>query len=206
MKKIMKGTFILGLLLIVSGYMVIGLDRVNRYFKDKMSEDKVSVYLSSKEIVGTPTEKEDTVQTPTAPAPNPDVVGVLEIPSIGFKKEFYKIDSKHNNVEENIEVMASSSMPNVIGGNLIIAAHSGTGWKAFFNGLINLREKDKIIVYYNGYKYTYNVTKIYNEEKTGSIHVAKESGKTMITLTTCNRVMKGKQLIVMGEQTNIEAY
>lgn len=206
MKKIMKGTFILGLLLIVSGYMVIGLDRVNRYFKDKMSEDKVSVYLSSKEIVGTPSEQQETPQTPTAPAPNPDVVGVLEIPSIGFKKEFYKIDSKHNNVEENIEVMASSSMPNVIGGNLIIAAHSGTGWKAFFNGLINLREKDKIIVYYNGYKYTYNVTKIYNEEKTGSIHVAKESGKTMITLTTCNRVMKGKQLIVMGEQTNIEAY
>lgn len=206
MKKIMKGTFILGLLLIVSGYMVIGLDRVNRYFKDKMSEDKVSVYLSSKEIVGTPSEQQETPQTPTAPAPNPDVVGVLEIPSIGFKKEFYKIDSKHNNVEENIEVMASSSMPNVIGGNLIIAAHSGTGWKAFFNGLINLREKDKIIVYYNGYKYTYTVTKIYNEEKTGSIHVAKESGKTMITLTTCNRVMKGKQLIVMGEQTNIEAY
>ena len=204
MKKITKGTFILGLLLIISGYTVIGLDRVNRYLKDKISEDKVSVYLSSKEITGEPSKVE--VQEEKKAEPNPDVIGVLEIPSIGFRREFYKINSPHNNVEENIAVMASSSMPNVIGGNLIIAAHSGTGWKAFFNGLINVREKDLVYVYYDGYKYTYKVNKIYNEEKTGSIHVSKESSKTTITLTTCNRVDKGQQLIVMGEQVDIGVY
>ena len=205
MKKITKGTFILGLLLIISGYMVIGLDRVNRFIKDKMSEDKVSFYLSSKEITGEPVRVEEETEE-VQKAPHPDVIGVLEIPSIGFRREFYKINSPHNNVEENIQVMASSTMPNIIGGNLIFAAHSGTGWKAFFNGLINLRNNDKIYVYYDGYKYTYKVTKIYNEEKTGSIHVSKESGKTMITLTTCNRITKGQQLIVMGEQVDIEAY
>lgn len=206
MKKITKGTFILGLLLIVSGYMVMGIDRVNRYLKDKVSEDKVSFYLSSKEITGEPSIEEATEEVVTNKEPHPDVIGVLEIPSIGFRREFYKIDSPHNNVEENIAVMASSTMPDIIGGNLIIAAHSGTGWKAFFNGLINVREKDNIYVYYDGYKYTYKVNKIYNEDKTGSIHVSKESGKTAITLTTCNRVDKGKQLIVMGEQVDIGVY
>ena len=44
-----------------------------------------------------------------------------------------------------------------IKGNLIIAGHSGTGWKAFFNDLYKLGIGDDINVTYNNQNYTYKM-------------------------------------------------
>ena len=84
-------------------------------------------------------------------------IGKLEIPKIGFSRGFVSKTSKDNNVDKNITVIKESTMPDVKGGNLIIAGHSGTGPLAFFNDLYKLNKKDRIYVYYNNKKYAYKI-------------------------------------------------
>ena len=80
-------------------------------------------------------------------------IGYLEIPKIKFRRGFYNIDSSLNTVEANIEIIKGSEMPDVTNGNLIIAGHSGTGWKAFFKDLYKLEVGDEAIVTYAGINY-----------------------------------------------------
>ena len=79
-----------------------------------------------------------------------DYIGYLTIPKINLKKGFLDMRSELNNVEQNVTVISGSSYPNKEKGNLILAAHSGTGWKAFFNDLYKLSTGDKAIVSYKG--------------------------------------------------------
>lgn len=92
-------------------------------------------------------------------------IGYLEIPKIGFNRGFYNIESPQNNVESNIQVIKGSSMPTKKNGNLIIAGHSGTGWKAFFNDLYQLSIGDQAIVTYKNIKYTYKLKIYQNKQK-----------------------------------------
>ena len=59
-----------------------------------------------------------------------EYIGYLTIPKIGLNKGFLDKRSTENDVEKNIMVLTGSNYPNVKNGNLIIAGHSGTGWKA----------------------------------------------------------------------------
>ena len=64
-----------------------------------------------------------------------DYIGYLTIPNLNLTKGFLDMRSEYNNIEQNITVIKGSSYPDKEKGNMIIAAHSGTGWKAFFNDL-----------------------------------------------------------------------
>ena len=54
-------------------------------------------------------------------------IGVLEIPTIDFKRGFFDIENRQNTVDKNIEVLINSDMPDITNGILAIAAHSGSG-------------------------------------------------------------------------------
>ena len=71
-----------------------------------------------------------------------DYIGYLNIPKINLKKGFLDKRAEDNDVEKNILVVEESSYPDVEKGNLILAGHSGTGWKAFFNDLYKLNKGD----------------------------------------------------------------
>ena len=90
-----------------------------------------------------------------------------------------------NDVEKNIYVSPTSSYPDKEKGNLIIAAHSGTGWKAFFNELYQLNTGDQVNVLYKNKRYIYKINKIYKQEKTGKIAIYRDYEKTTLTLVTC---------------------
>ena len=81
-----------------------------------------------------------------------EYIGYLTIPKINLKKGFLDMRSKLNNIEQNITVIEGSSYPDKEKGNLIIAAHSGSGWKAFFNDLYKLSTGDKAEISYKGKK------------------------------------------------------
>lgn len=114
-----------------------------------------------------------------------DYIGYLEIPKIRLKKGFVSKESIDNNVEKNIFIVDQSDYPDKTNGNFIIAAHSGTGWKAFFDKLYKLKTEDNIYVTYNNKKYTYKIADIYTQKKTGTIAVYRDYSKTTITLVTC---------------------
>ena len=131
-------------------------------------------------------------------------IGYLEIPKIKFRRGFYNLDSSLNNVELNIEIIEGSSMPDVTGGNLIIAGHSGTGWKAFFRNLYKLELGDTLIITYNGLNYSYRITNIYQEPNTGTIAIRRDRTKTTVTLITCTKDDSSTQTIYIAELEGIK--
>ena len=131
-------------------------------------------------------------------------IGYLEIPKIKFRRGFYNIESTLNTVEANIEIIKGSNMPDVTNGNLIIAGHSGTGWKAFFKNLYKLEVGDEAIVTYAGINYKYKITNIYKQKNTGTVSIKRNYDKTTLTLITCTKDDSSTQTIYIAELDSVE--
>ena len=99
---------------------------------------------------------------------------------------------------------SNSTYPDIENGNLIIAGHSGTGYKAFFKNLYKLGISDIARVEYNGRVYTYQITKIYEQKKTGRLAIYRDEQKTTLTLITCTKDSDDKQTIYILELVNVE--
>lgn len=130
--------------------------------------------------------------------PNYYYIGYLEIPKIDLRKGFVDMSSQDNNVEKNIMVIPSSSYPDVDRGNLIIAGHSGIGYKAFFDRLQELSLTDRVIVTYQNTKYTYEIADIYQQEKNGRIAVRRDYRKNTLTLVTCTNGTNDRQTVYIA--------
>lgn len=133
-----------------------------------------------------------------------DYIGYLTIPKINLTKGFLDIRSPENDVEKNILVVDGSNYPDTERGNLILAGHSGTGWKAFFNDLYKLKINDTAYITYKNKKYTYNIVNIYTQPKIGKLAIYRNYDKTTLTLITCTNNDSKTQTIYIAELTNIE--
>ncbi|MBQ6477719.1 MAG: sortase [Bacilli bacterium] len=126
-------------------------------------------------------------------------IGYLSIPKINLTKGFVDRRSKENNVEKNIIVVDGSNYPNVKKGNLILAGHSGSGWKAFFNDLIKLSTGDTMYVTYKHKIYEYKLVNIYKQDKVGKLSVYRNYDKTTLTLITCTNNDSKTQTVYISE-------
>ena len=84
-----------------------------------------------------------------------DYLGYIDIPKINLKKNLFKINSKKNNIEYNVEVLKESIFPNENNSIIFLAAHSGNGDNAYFNDLKLLTEGDIVLLSYNNTIYYY---------------------------------------------------
>ena len=123
-------------------------------------------------------------------------VAILEIPKIKLKRGLYAIDNPLSNIDKNIIFLDKSDMPDVKNSRVIIVGHSGTPHNAYFNKLFKLKHKDKIYLYYEEKKYTYQITDIYEVIKCG--HIAFESNRNQKTLTLVTCKGTNKQLVVVS--------
>lgn len=142
--------------------------------------------------------KREETKTDEGPITN-DYIGYLNIPKINLTKGFLDKRSTENDVEKNILVVEGSTYPDVEKGNLILAGHSGTGWKAFFNDLYKLDKGDIAYVTYKNKKYTYKIVNIYKHPKTGTIAIYRNYDKTTLTLVTCTNNDSTTQTIYIAE-------
>lgn len=133
-----------------------------------------------------------------------DYIGYLTIPKINLTKGFLDYRSSENDVEKNILVVEGSDYPDKEKGNLIIAGHSGTGWKAFFNDLYQLQINDTAYINYKNKKYTYSIVNIYTQPKTGKLAIYRNYNKTTLTLITCTNNDSTTQTIYIAELINVE--
>ena len=171
------------------------------YMNDKIYNDReTEIYSVNTSEVTTTEENEESASFQDVES----YIGYLEIPKIGFRRGFYNIDSNLNTVESNIEIIKGSDMPNITNGNLIIAGHSGTGWKAFFNKLYKLEIGDEAIVTYSGINYKYKITNIYKEKNTGTVSIKRNYDKTTLTLITCTKDDNSTQTIYIAELYSTE--
>ena len=127
-----------------------------------------------------------------------DYLGILEIPKINLVKGFYTINSSKNNVNSNVTLLKDSIMPNKEKSIIYLAAHSGTGYVAYFKDLDKLNIDDKVIINYQNKKYIYNINDIYEIDKNGTITVNHNINEKYIVLTTCSK-NKDKQLVITGK-------
>lgn len=134
-----------------------------------------------------------------------DYIGYLTIPKINLHKGFVDKRSTENDVEKNIMVIDGSTYPDTEKGNFILAGHSGTGWKAFFNELYQLNVGDEAFVTYKNKKYTYKFTNIYKQQKTGKIAIYRNYDKTTLTLVTCTNNDETTQTVYIAELEKVEA-
>lgn len=127
-----------------------------------------------------------------------DYYALLEIEKIGLKKELYPIDSKENQVNQNILLHEESILPSDADtSHIILAAHSGSGWNAYFRDLYQLEVHDVISLYYQGRRWIYEIQEIEVQDKTGVLYL-KEDYPHMISLITCTKNDSSSQTIYYG--------
>ena len=174
--------------------------------KKVMAFDYISniFYEQSEEIIVSDGEQQVEEEEEDLGEVTNNYIGYLTIPKINLKKGFLDKRSPDNDVEKNILVVEGSSYPTKDKGNLILAGHSGTGWKAFFNDLYKLNKGDKAIITYKGKTYTYKITNIYTQPKVGKIAIYRNYDKTTLTLITCTNHDSTTQTIYIAELESVE--
>lgn len=193
----------IGLLLLSYNYVQAKKIVVYEYMNEKLKEKEQEI----EKEVEVETKKIEIEEEKTPPAINENIdykVGYLEIPKIGFRKELVDKDSEENNVEKNLFITNNSNYPDVEKGNLIIAGHSGTGYKAFFKNLYKLQKDDIAKVEYKGKTYIYKIVKIYEQRKKGTVAIYRDYEKTTLTLITCTKDNDQTQTIYISELISIE--
>jgi len=170
------------------------------FFEDKEKNNEDIAKQISEE-----TEEKQPIEETESSTYTDEYIGYLTIPKINLHKGFVDKRSKENDVEKNIMVVEGSNYPDTDKGNFIIAGHSGTGWKAFFNDLYKLTIEDIVYVTYKGKKYTYKITNIYKQEKTGKIAIYRNYDKTTLTLVTCTNYDDATQTVYIAELQNVVA-
>ncbi len=207
-KKLKRSQILLiGSLLVFFGIVVISYDKF-KVLKEVLYEDvRLSMFMTDnkksnkkkkkqvKEVVANteqlPGEGQQVKQTPKY-----NYIGYLEIPKISFKRGFVEVGSKYNDIRYNITVSEVSNMPDVDGGNFIIYAHSGDAYISFFAYLYKLEVGDYAYVYYNNQKYTYQLVKVQNVPKTGTVTLERPNTSTKeLTLITCTKGSDTEQTI-----------
>ena len=127
-----------------------------------------------------------------------DYIAYLEIPKINLKQGLVSMNSKYNNVDQNIQIIKSSTYPDVKNGNLILAAHSGTSYISYFKNLYSVEIGDISHVTYKNIEYTYKIDSIYTVPKNGNLPIYRDMAKSTLTLITCTKDDDATQTIYIG--------
>jgi len=216
MKKITRGQIIaVGTLFILCGILILS----SQYLLDKKNSlfelINMQLYFNQMDdISDVPDVPEDPIvpeQPEEKKEPEPEVitesyVAVLEIPEIDLKKGIYALGSRYNTVSRNVSILSPSDYPDREGGNFVLAAHSGNGYLSFFRNLYKLGTGSYAYIYYNNIKYTYKITYIYKQPKTGTINVYRPYGKTTLMLITCTKDDESSQTVYVAELVGQEPY
>jgi len=198
---------IFGIFFIIIGILLIGVYQYRISRENKLDNESVDIYFEKQEQAIEDIQTEEVIETKEeskeSSEPLYNYIGVLEIPSINFKRGFLGINDKNNTVSKNIQVLKDSDYPDVVNGNLIIAGHSGSGRIAFFKNLYKLSNGDESYIYYKNKKYIYKMIESYEVQKNGIVPIKNYSNKTILTLITCSQDEE-KQIVFINELVEVK--
>ena len=133
-------------------------------------------------------------------------IAFLEIDKINLKQGILPKNNYYNNVDYHVQILDVSDYPDTLGGNFILAAHSGNSSIAYFKNLYKLSVGDYAKVFYKNKVYRYSVVNIYLEEKDGSIAIYRDIDKTSLTLITCTKNDEKHQTVYIFELVGVETF
>lgn len=189
---------IIGSLIIIIGIAIVSFDIISPYLREKEEDKALEQFYIKEETIEDKIDKTTSEEVKEEPKTNKfEFVAVLKIPKINLEKGIVGRNSKFNSIDNGIEVLKESDTPDVINGNVILAAHSGTANISYFKNLDKLNIGDEAIIYYNGKTYNYKIVKIYDIEKTGKASIKRDNNVSTLTLITC-RHNTNKQIVLIG--------
>ena len=195
-----KWLLVIGIVYYVSGLLLLAYVISIPILNSKKESDALSNFYIQEE------KKNDTNQVQNNKenrmTSNLEYIAVLKIPKIKLEKGLVVKDSKYNNIDYGIKILKESDSPDVINGNVILAAHSGTADISYFNNLDKLKINEEVLILYNGKTYQYKIVNIYYIDKTGKAKINRNNNKSTITLITC-RNGTNKQIVLIGELQNL---
>ena len=163
---------IIGSFIFLTGIGLISYD-IYSNMKVKEEEDKAIeefyVIHEEKEITEEVEIKEEEKKPETKK--KVEYIAVIKIPKINLERGLVDRNSYLNDVKYNIEILKESSMPDEVGGNVILASHSGTARISYFKNLHKLTIGDSISINYKSTIYNYKVVDIYEIDKTGTAEI-----------------------------------
>lgn len=184
-------TFVAGFTILSYNYFIekrnLAFEKINLQINgNKETENK-----SDDVVVESNQQKTESVENSSAKTtpiiPDKDYIGTLEIPKINLTKGFVDVNSPHNTVDYNIQIIQPSSYPDVNGGNLIFASHSGSSNISYFKHLYKLSRGDLVYIHYKNTKYIYEIVNIYEQPKNGYVDIYRDINATTVTLITCTK-------------------
>ena len=203
-KRRKKSWFIIiGSLIIVLGFSLLSFDFIKPYVDENTEEKSLEQFYIKEEQIIDKNDKttSDEVEKEKKPKVKYNYIAVLKIPKINLEKGLVEKSSKYNNINYGVQILKESDSPDVINGNVILAAHSGTANISYFRNLDKLDLGDDAIVYYQGNTYNYKVVKKYDADKTGKINIKRDRNTSTLTLITC-RHNTDKQIVIIFELQN----
>lgn len=203
-KRRKKSWFIIiGSLIIVLGFSLLSFDFIKPYVDENTEEKSLEQFYIKEERIIDKNDKttSDEVEKEKKPKVKYDYIAVLKIPKINLEKGLVEKSSKYNNINYGVQILKESDSPDVINGNVILAAHSGTANISYFRNLDKLDLGDDAIIYYQGNTYNYKVVKKYDADKTGKINIKRDRNTSTLTLITC-RHNTDKQIVIILELQN----
>ena len=203
-KRRKKSWFIIiGSLIIVLGFSLLSFDFIKPYVDENTEEKSLEQFYIKEEQIIDKNDKttSDEVEREKKPKVKYDYIAVLKIPKINLEKGLVEKSSKYNNINYGVQILKESDSPDVINGNVILAAHSGTANISYFRNLDKLDLGDDAIIYYQGNTYNYKVVKKYDADKTGKINIKRDRNTSTLTLITC-RHNTDKQIVIILELQN----
>ena len=191
---------VIGSLIILLGIFDVSLMFIKPAVKQEQEENALKdFYIKEEQKIDKTTSEE--VKEVSKPKVKYDYIAVLKIPKINLEKGLVAKDSKYNNINYGVEILKESDSPDVINGNVILAAHSGTANISYFRNLDKINVGDEASIIYNGKTYNYKFVKIYDIEKTGKAVIKRDNNTSTLTLVTC-RHNTNKQIILIAELQN----
>ena len=203
---------IIGIIVIVIGIMIGIIPIFLKNNKVKEEKNKVENYINNTSTKQKEEDKEEVIEKHEEDknienvSDEEDYLLILEIPKINFQRGVYSLNSKLNTIEKNVQIMKESNLPYVEGGNLVLEAHNGTADIAYFRNLYKLENGDEAYIYFEGTKYTYVVSNIYDVSKDGDVEIYRDDDKTTLSLITCKKNTKDRQLVVILYLKDKEQY
>ena len=191
---------IFGSLIIIFGLSIVSLFFLNPYLKEKEEDKALEQFYIKEETIEDKVDKttSEEVKEESKSKVKYDYIAVLKIPKIKLEKGLVVKNSKYNNINYGVEILKESDSPDVINGNVILAAHSGTANISYFRNLDKINVGDEASIIYNGKTYNYKFVKIYDIEKTGKAVIKRDNNTSTLTLVTCKHTTN-KQIILIAE-------
>ena len=193
-----KSWFIIGSLIILIGFGLIGYDYYSNKKIDNNEELAIEEFYNNEDISEEFHEEPVGEVKEEKPKEKINYIAILKIPKIKLERGLVDPKSYLNNVNYNIEILKESSMPDEVNGNVILAAHSGNARISYFRNLDKLNIGDEISIDYKSNIYKYRVSDIYLIDKNGTAEIIRNINKSTLTLITCKHNTK-KQIVVIAE-------